>query len=90
MPTTIQIDPTEFRQVLEDVVQEVLCLLDWPQGRLTLTEAEAAQCLGVPRHALRDARLAGQLHGHRVGKRVVYSRQDLMDFLERQPRRRKR
>lgn len=89
MPTTIQVDPAELRDVLETVVREILELLDWPMGRIALTESEAAQSLGVPRHVLRDARLAGELCGRRVGKRVVYTREDLVEFLHRDQRRRK-
>lgn len=84
MTTTIQVDPADLREVLETVVQEILGLLDWPLGRLTLTEQEAAQAIGVPRHVLRDARLAGELHGRRVGRRVVYTRSDLIAYLDRQ------
>jgi hypothetical protein len=89
VPTTIQVDPAELREVLEIVVREILGLLDWPVGRLALTEPEAAQALGVPRHVLRDARLAGQLRGRRVGKRIVYTREDLVEYLRGDQRRRK-
>lgn len=82
--TTIQVDPADLHEVLETVVREILGLLDWPAGRLALTEPEAAQALGVPRHVLRDARLAGELHGRRVGRRVVYTRSDLIIYLDRQ------
>lgn len=84
MPTTIQVDPADLHRVLETVVREVLGMLDWPRGRLTLTEPEAAEALGVPRHVLRDARLAGELRGRRVGRRVVYTRLDLVAYLDRQ------
>jgi hypothetical protein len=89
MPTTIQVDPAELREGLETVVHEILGLLDWPVGRLALTEPEAAQAIGVPRHVLRDARLAGELRGRRVGKRVIYTRQDLLEYLDRQQKRRR-
>ena len=84
MTTTIQLDPADLRPVLESVVREILGLLDWPPGRLALTEPEAAQSIGVPRHVLRDARLSGELRGRRVGRRVVYTRLDLVAYLDRQ------
>lgn len=89
MPTAIQVDPADLRPMLETVVREILGLLDWPVGRLALTEPEAAQAIGVPRHVLRDARLAGELRGRRVGKRVIYTRQDLLEYLDRQQKRRR-
>ncbi len=82
--TTIQVDPADLRPVLESVVREILGLLDWPAGRLALTEPEAAAAMGVPRHVLRDARLSGELVGRRVGRRVVYTRCDLIAFVEHQ------
>ena len=78
MPTTIQVDPADLRPMVETVVREIFGLLDWPPGRLALTEPEAAQAIGVPRHVLRDARLTGELLGRRVGRRVVYTRSDLI------------
>ena len=84
MPTTIQLDPADLRPMLETVMREIFGLLDWPPGRLALTEPEAAAAIGVARHVLRDARLAGELHGRRVGRRVVYTRADLITYLDQQ------
>lgn len=84
MTTKIEVDPADLRPLLETVVREIFGLLDWPPGRLALTEPEAAQTLGVPRHVLRDARLVGELHGRRVGRCVVYTRSDLVTYLDRQ------
>lgn len=50
--------------------------------RLGYPEPEAASLLGVARHVLRDARLRGELHGRLVGKKIVYSRSELVRFLE--------
>ncbi len=84
MTTTIELDPADLRPMVEVVVREIFGLLDWPAGRLALTEPEAAAAMGVPRHVLRDARLSGELHGRRVGRRVVYTRSDLIAYLDRQ------
>ena len=44
-------------------------------------EREAAKQLGVPTSVLRDARTTGELTGSRLGRRVVYSRQELLRWL---------
>jgi hypothetical protein len=77
----LQFDPEELRRLIQEVVGEVLSTIDWPAGRLALTEAEAAQACGVGRHVLRDLRLAGILRGRRLGKRVIYTRDDLLAAL---------
>lgn len=51
--------------------------------RLAYPEAEAAMLLGVARHVLRDARLRGEIKATRIGKRIVYARDELLRFLAR-------
>lgn len=75
------LNPDELRPLVRQVVVEVLSAIDWPQGRIALTEAEAAEACGVARHVLRDLRLAGKITGHRLGKRVIYTRNDLVAAL---------
>lgn len=53
--------------------------------RLAYPEAEAAAAMGVPQYVLRDCRLRGELQGRRVGKRVLYSRDELLRFLAARP-----
>ena len=53
-------------------------------GRLAYTEAEAASLVGVERHVLRDARLRHEIEASRVGKRIVYTRDELLRFLHAQ------
>lgn len=52
-------------------------------GRLAYTEAEAAALIGVRPHVLRDCRLRGEIEGARIGKRVMYSREQLLALMER-------
>jgi len=52
--------------------------VDWPNGRLALDEAEAARACGVGRHVLRDLRLAGKIKARKLGKKVIYTRTDLL------------
>jgi hypothetical protein len=80
----IALDGSELRPLIREVVAEVLQSIDWPEGRVALTEAEAAQACGVNRHVLRDFRLAGRITGRRLGKKIVYTRQDLLNALNRQ------
>ena len=77
-----QIHPEEFRQVVQDVVAETLSALDWPAGRIALTEAEAAAACGVARHVLRDLRLAGRIKAQKLGRKYVYRRSDLLEALK--------
>ncbi len=49
--------------------------------RLGYPEAEAAALYGVPKHVLRDARLDGKIHGRLLGKKIIYSRGELLRFL---------
>jgi hypothetical protein len=76
-----KIEPSEFRDLIREVVHEVLGTIDWPQGRLALTEVEAAAAVGLRRHALRDLRLSGRLKSRKLGKRILYCRSDLLEAL---------
>jgi len=78
---SVQVSSSEIRTVIRATVLEVLAQLDWPVGRLSLTEVEAAEALGVGRHVLRDLRLSGELRFSKIGKRVVYTRSQLSDLL---------
>lgn len=78
----IAVDQSLLRQIVTAVVQELATEVDWPAGRITLTEAEAAMAMGVPRHVLRDFRLAGRVSATRVGRKIVYTRAQLLAGLE--------
>lgn len=77
--------PDDLRPLVVAVVAEVLAtkaVTDAKLGsRLGFLEAEAAALLGVPRHVLRDCRLRGEISGRLVGKKVVYSREEIERFL---------
>lgn len=79
----LAIDPAELRELLTEVVTETLAALDFPAGRIALTEAEAAAAVGRPQHVLRDARLRGELTGSKGGKAWLYTRQGLLEWLKR-------
>lgn len=50
--------------------------------RIAIPEAEAARLLSLEPHVLRDERLRGRIGASQVvGRRILYSRQDLLDYL---------
>jgi hypothetical protein len=49
--------------------------------RLAYSEREAAAALGVPWYTLRNARLAGEISGRRLGRGHVYGRVELLAWL---------
>ena len=84
----IAFDATDLQPLIEEVVAATLRQLadverKLPDGRLGFPESEAAQRMGVAQHVLRDARLRGEINGRRVGKRIVYSRDELLRYLEK-------
>lgn len=81
------ISADDIRPMVQDVVDVALERLRATEARLAgperlgYTEREAAALIGVPPHRLRDARLRGEITGRKVGKATVYSREQLMRFL---------
>ncbi len=82
------IPDNELRRLIELIVTETLDRIEAERvklgGRLAYTEAEAASLVGVERHVLRDARLRHEIEASRVGKRIVYTRDELLRFLHAQ------
>ena len=84
-----EFDQADLKPLVAAVVSEVLEQVDQTQqrlgnGRLAYTEQEAAQLLGIPRHSLRDLRLRGLVKASKLGVRIVYSKEQLVDLLARQ------
>ena len=75
------LDTDDLREMVSAVVTETLSALDWPDGRMALTEQEAAAACGVARHVLRDMRLAGKINGRKLGRKILYTRSDLLEAL---------
>ncbi|MFN0198070.1 MAG: helix-turn-helix domain-containing protein [Planctomycetaceae bacterium] len=78
----IHLDRRLLREIVGETLAESLAILDWPAGRIALDEAEAAAACGVGRHVLRDLRLSGAFTARRLGKKIVYTRNDLLAALE--------
>ena len=70
-----------LRELVEEVLTEAISVLDWPAGRVALDEQEAAAACGVRRHVLRDLRLSGRIKAHKLGRKYVYTRDDLLTAL---------
>ena len=83
----IDIDEDDLRPLIEQVVTQTMERLDRDHerigDRIAYPEGEAAALLGVPRHVLRDSRLRGEVAAGKLGRRVVYSREQLLKFLGR-------
>lgn len=80
---SLKIDEDGVRQLVDTVVKELLEALSWPPGKIALDEAQAAAACGVGRHVLRDLRQTGQVSFTKVGKRILYRRNDLQELLDR-------
>ena len=87
MSLQIQFDQDALRPLIHLAVAEALERMEAERakfnGRLAFTEPEAAVLLGVKPHVLRDCRRRGELQGAKVGSKIVYTRADLLEFLER-------
>jgi hypothetical protein len=84
----LSFDPDDLRPLVQIVVAELLAelgpRLSKISDRFAFTQPEAAALLGVTPATLRDARLRGEIIGSKVGKKIVYSREELAAFLTRQ------
>lgn len=84
----IRLDHSDLRPLVEQVVAEAVLQLQEVDARagdrIAYTEADAAAMLSVGRHVLRDARLRGEVECSRVGNRIVYTREQLLQFLFQQ------
>jgi hypothetical protein len=83
---TVTLDAEALRPLIQQIVQEVMRAgasqpSALPPDRLAFPEREAARMLGVERHVLRDARLRGELTGNLCGKKIIYSRDALLQFV---------
>jgi len=83
----VELSVEELRPVVQAIVQEVLSQLEQRQllvnGKLALTEAEAAELIGLNPWQLRDVRLNGKItHSRIVGNRVRYTLKDIQKYLD--------
>ena len=82
----LQLDPAVLGPLIRQVVAETVAQLEVDRARLgdkiAFSEAEAARLLGLREHQLRDARLASKIACSQItGRRIRYSREDLLRYL---------
>ena len=77
----IHIDDDELKSLVKMAVRETIELASQDE-RLAYTEMEAAKLIGVARHVLRDERLRGRVPHGKCGKKIVYSKRQLLEFIE--------
>jgi hypothetical protein len=85
-PLSLSIDPAALKPLIAAVVAQTLEALERDRAtlgdRIAYSEPEAARLLGLHAHQLRDERLRGRIAASQiVGKRIRYSREDLLDYL---------
>lgn len=86
-PVQLHLDPDQIRPLIAEIVRAVLADLEANRfilinGKLALTEAEAAEYLGLNTWQLRDLRREGGIaHTRVVGNRVRYTANDLLTYL---------
>jgi len=77
----LQLSADELRPLIEAVVAECLAQLPVADDRIAYSEPEAAQMLGVKSTTLRDERLRGRVEASKVGRKVRYTRAQLLAYL---------
>ena len=81
----VSFEDTELSPLIQRIMAEVLRQQKGAEakanGRLGYSESEAAALLSVPPHVLRDCRLGQEISDRMVGKRYIYSRDELMNLL---------
>jgi hypothetical protein len=75
------IERDDLKPIVAEVVAEVMERFG-NDDRISYTETEAAELVGVKRHVLRDERLKGHVRHGKVGNRIVYTRRQLLEFVE--------
>jgi hypothetical protein len=85
---SLNLSPELFRPLIQQIVSETVARLEADRaqldGRLAYSEVEAAKMLGLEAHVLRDERLRGGIAASAiVGRRIRYTRGDLLDYLAR-------
>ena len=77
--TLISLGPDELSQIVTDAVSKVLAVERGPSG--FMRAKEAAAFLGLSENALRIAVRRGEIPVHRLGDRVLFSKDELDSFI---------
>ena len=54
-----------------------------PENKVTLTVSEAAEMIGISKPSMYEVVRAGKVRSVKVGKKILISRQSLMDWLKK-------
>lgn len=54
-----------------------------PENKVTLTVSEAAELIGISKPSMYEVVRAGKVRSVKVGKKILISRQSLMDWLKK-------
>jgi hypothetical protein len=85
----LHVDPAALQPIIEAVVAETIQRVEerraaLPDARLAYSEEEAARLLGLEPHVLRDERRRKRITASQiVGRRIRYTREDLVSYLMR-------
>lgn len=84
----LHLEPSQLITLIRSIAAETAAVIHEhharSDGRLTLTEAEAAYQLGLSERQLADERRRGRITASSiVGRRIRYLRQDLVDYMLR-------
>lgn len=71
-----------LRPLVQSILEYTGFVPGWPLGRVALNEVEAAECIGVQPHVLRDARLRLKLVHTRIGRTITYTAAQLQDAVD--------
>lgn len=78
----IQLDREELKSIVNEVIAEIVGRFG-DDDQLAYPEEQAAAKLGVAKHVLRDERLKGRINPGKSGRNWLYSRQMLLQYVER-------
>jgi hypothetical protein len=87
----LDLDPATLEPLIRRVVEETFARLESERarldnGKLAYPEAEAAALLSLAPHQLRDERRRGRIKASiGPGRKVLYTRQQLIDYLVSRP-----
>ncbi len=82
----LDLDPTDLEPLVDAIATRLAERLStdatgFGEGRIGLTESEAAAAIGLARHQLRDSRYRGEITAKKVGRNYVYAVEELRRFL---------
>lgn len=78
---TLSVPAEALRPLVKEILEFTGLVPGWPLGRVALNETEAAECIGVPIHVLRDARLRLHLVHTKIGRTISYTANQLRDAI---------